>query len=188
MKEIESKAWVFESHKKKVLDFLYTSPHITPLHNGKQIRKKDVMYTHRTENVVAFRLREENDKSWVTKKVREYTDSGTEVNTEIEFEVENGAEFDAFVKMLGYIEMYQKEKKVYQFSYRKNSMNILLEYVEIPVLSEKGDFLEIEIICEDTATEAEILSAETEILSIFTELSLDKDIESLPYGKLLGAF
>lgn len=45
MKEIESKAWVLESDKKKVLDFLQNSTNINALQNGEKIVKKDIMYT-----------------------------------------------------------------------------------------------------------------------------------------------
>lgn len=188
MKEIESKAWIFESDKKRVLDFLHNSEEITILNNGEKIIKKDVMYTKIGKNIVEFRLREELGKYWVTKKIRNYTKLETEVNSEIEFEVTSEIEFHTFVKMLGYTEMYTKEKMIHQFQYTKNTVKILIEYVKMSGLSQKGDLLEIEILCNDNATIKEIAEAEKNILDIFKILELENQVEPAPYGKLLGQF
>lgn len=85
--------------------------------------------------------------------------------------------------------MYTKEKNIYQYEYvNKNSEKFLIEYVSIPELADKGDLLEIEILCTDDASESEIIEAENNILYIFKELQLENQIESAPYGKLLRQF
>ena len=193
MKEIESKAWVFEDDKKKVLEFLRTNA--KSLNSGKI--KKDTMYTKSSDGKnkpsVEFRLREENSESGgmlysVTKKTRSYTESGTEVNNELEFFVDNPLEFHDFVLQLGFEVMYRKEKKVQQFFQEKKDYNILLEYVEMSGLPQNGDLLEIEIVCNQSTSDEEVVFFENSILDIFKELGLENQLEPKPYGKLLGQF
>ena len=190
MKEIESKAWVFEKDKTRVLDFLKTNT--TELNSGKL--KQDTMYTKSGEKKsVEFRLRSENSDTRdiiysVTRKTRSYTDSGTEVNNELEFFVDHPGEFHDFALHLGYEVFYKKEKKVQQFVINADNYDILLEYVEMSGLPQKGDLLEIEIVCNRTTTDEEVLFFEKKILDIFKKLDLENQIESAPYGKLLKMF
>jgi len=192
MKEIESKAWVFENDKARVLNFLKI--HTKILQSAKI--KQDTMYSKADSSnnskkpLVEFRLRTENSDTnnmlySVTRKTRSYTDLGTEVNNELEFFVSNSQEFHDFALQLGYDVFYRKEKKVQQFTINADGYDILLEYVEISGLSKKGDLLEIEIVCDDSTTEKEVLVFEKEIIDIFKKLDLENQIESAPYGKLL---
>ncbi len=199
MKEIESKAWVYQKDKKRVLDFLNNETKSINL--GKI--KKDTMYSIQSDNDLdkktEFRLREEKLDTGgvvgredvvytVTRKTRSYTDSGTEVNEELEFFVDSSDKFHEFVSQLGYEVMYTKEKKVKQFTLQGAKYTILFEYVEMSELSKIGDLLEIEIVCDDNVSEIEVSSVEDYILSFFKTLNINTQIESLPYGKLLGMF
>ncbi len=193
MKEIESKAWVSPSDKKKVLDFLHTNAEL--LNSGKI--KKDTMYAKSSDAIdsksVEFRLREESSESnemvySVTRKTRSYTKSGTEVNNELEFFIDNPLAFHDFVLQLGFEVMYKKEKKVQQFLQKRDNYQVLLEYVEMSGLPKNADLLEIEIVCSSSTSDEDVLYFEKLILDIFKELQIDTKIEAAPYGKLLGQF
>lgn len=170
MKELEIKAWVYEDNKEDVLFFLESKANFK-----RSIVKKDIIYSENNKKQIDFRIREINDKFFVTQKVRNFSKNGAEINDEVEFEISNKKEFIIFMENLGYCELYRKEKKVDQYYY--NSM--LIEYVEIKNL---GKFLEIEILSE----EKDLQENENKILDVFKICKLEKNIEKKPYFLLLN--
>ena len=172
MKEVEMKAWVTELSKSRIQEFLETKC----VYVGKK-DKYDIMYTKKGERKMEFRLREENNVCTITRKKREYSSTGMEINEELEFPVMNKQDFTTFVQQGGFEIMYVKNKNVEQYTYN----NILLEYV---IFEKLGQFLEVEIVCEEEDSKY----AARKIESLFVMLAIESDIEKAPYGKLLGEF
>jgi predicted adenylyl cyclase CyaB len=170
IKELEIKSWVYEENKKDVLTFLKNNTKYE-----RSIIKKDVIYSKDKKNQVDFRIREINNEVFVTRKNRDFSINGAEINDEIEFEINDKNEFIKFMENLGYLELYKKEKKIDQYYYN----SALIEYVEIENL---GFFLEVEILSK----EDKLKENENKILDILKLCKLEKNIEKKPYFLLLN--
>lgn len=169
MYEIETKAKI-DQKKKEVEE--YCTKNAQFLQN---IVKTDSMYSRNKNPNDMFRIRNENNRYTVTTKKRKYSENGTEINEENEFEVQRIEDFIRMIQILGYSLWYEKQKHIQQF--QKDEM--LLEIVEIQGL---GSFLEIEIQSKNKK------EAEEKILAIIQQLNLENDIEPKPYGILLKEF
>lgn len=173
MHEVEIKSVLPESVKSSVLESLGKK-----YDQKSEKTKNDVMYCRSGKKEIAFRLREENGKFFVTEKTRSFTKSGGEVNNENEFEVSSGEEFDIFVKSLGFEVLYTKKKKVIPFWDENNKI-----LIEVVFLENFGEFVEVEKICD---TLDDVAGAEQEVFAVIKDLGLENTIESRPYGVLMG--
>jgi adenylate cyclase class 2 len=118
-----------------------------------------------------YRLRREGDKAVVTFK--QIIRAGeTEVNEEVEFEVNDAHAFFRFAERFGFEPFVVKRKK--SQVYRVGRVNVELNEVE-----HLGHFAEIEILCKD---EADVPAARAEIISLLSSLGLtDADLEPRRY-------
>ncbi len=184
-KEVELKCWITPQNSEKIQKFLENEA----VFLGKKWKKDRNFKIKGGENMIAFRLREEKSedangnvegkKFWVTEKTHHYSQNGVEMNDELEFEISSGEAFEALMISQGFEVFYTKEKNVEQYRHEISGFSVLLEKAEVPGL---GDFLEIEIVCEEKFLE----KAEETIYSYFKNLELEKDIEKKPYIVLWG--
>jgi len=137
-KEIEAKALITEKDYKRIISFLEKNTKFL-----KKVWKNDEMFWKNNNPIDAFRIRKINNEYIITRKKREITPEGIEINEEIEFPIIHLEGFKQMMKSLGYVLWYQKQKNIQQYSQN----NILYELVEIPDL---GTFLEIETLSNDT--------------------------------------
>jgi adenylate cyclase class 2 len=137
--------------------------------------KEDVYFRRRddTSRVPAerYRLRREGDKAVVTFK--QMVRAGeTEVNEEVEFEVNDAHAFFRFADRFGFEPFVVKRKK--SAVYRVGRANVELNEVE-----HLGHFAEIEILCDD---ESDVATARDEITRVLSALGLtDADLEPRRY-------
>lgn len=175
MKEIEIKATLPSEQKPHVLHMLNQNYTKLP-----QKTKNDTLYAQKGENTIAFRIREENEKYFVTEKTRIFSATGGEINTEREFEVSSGKEFSEFMEPFGFEILYKKKKITQPFW--DEQKQILVEYVQLEGF---GEFIEVEKLCnseEDTV----LTQAEQEVLSVLQSLDLENYIDPRPYGVIMG--
>ncbi|MEI7510942.1 MAG: class IV adenylate cyclase [Candidatus Peregrinibacteria bacterium] len=179
IKEVEAKAWIkTDAEDIRVLE--YCNDHGGFLGEKK---KSDVYFSQKGTQEMAFRVREDGEKTTVTQKKRSLTPQGIEINEELEFEIEEKLSFLRFMESCGYIECFRKEKQVLQYHFPHISLEgeatkILVEIVTIPNL---GKFLEGEILCSEDQEKA----GSEIIFQIFLALGLEKNIEQKPYVLLL---
>lgn len=174
-KEVEMKCYITEKNKARIQKYLDTYTTYKA-----KADKKDTLFCTPGKKNIEFRLRKETLNTsgtvyTVTRKKREYSNNGVEINTEHEFEIHDISGFCDFMSTLGYDIFYTKEKKTIQYT----QSEILFEVVSI---SNLGEFLEIEILSE----EKEVNKNQQKIFEIFKEVDLVDDIEKKPYGMLMG--
>lgn len=175
MKEVEIKAVLPADQKSRVLQILNQNYTKLP-----EKTKYDTLYTKKGEQRIAFRIREENEKIFITEKTRIFSETGGEINTEREFEVSNKEEFSTFMESFGFEVLYTKKKITQPFW--SESQKILVEHVSLEGF---GEFIEVEKLCQ--TEESKILSqAEQEVFSVIKSLYLEGYIDPRPYGVIMG--
>lgn len=171
-KEIEAKAWITsEAQKQEIQQFFET--------NGNKIGeciKKDTFYSQNNDSKNMIRLREYDGVITLTQKERKISSEGVEINEEREIAIQRHEDAIQILGILGYTPWYTKVK--HALSYNYNGMTC-----EICTIEAIGCFLEIEKISETEDNEPEIQKA---IYQLFTQLGLCNQIETKPYGVLLG--
>lgn len=125
-----------------------------------------------------FRLRSSGNRLEVTCKEKQCRD-GFEQNLEYEFAVSDAAQFSGFAAHLGYRPVITKRKQGLRF--QADGVSFELSHVE-----GLGDYLEIEILLPDDASEAQIDAARVRLRRLLGELGFsDADIEPRYYTDLL---
>jgi adenylate cyclase class 2 len=143
--------------------------------------KEDIYFRRRGDTAVLpadrYRLRRELGRAIVTFKELVQA-GGVEVNDEIEFGVDDAHAFFQFADRFGFEPFVVKRKK--SRVYRIERANVELNAVE-----HLGNFIEIEILCDE---EALIPVARTEIARLYQNLGLTAaDLEPRRYIELLQA-
>jgi predicted adenylyl cyclase CyaB len=143
--------------------------------------KEDIYFRRRGDTAILpadrYRLRREQGLAIVTFKELVQA-GGVEVNDEIEFGVDDAHAFFQFADRFGFEPFVVKRKK--SRVYRIERAN-----VELNVVEHLGNFIEIEILCDD---EALIPVARTEIARLYQNLGLAAaDLEPRRYIELLQA-
>ena len=147
---------------------------------AKETFKEDVYFRRQgTTGLVPkerYRLRREAGRAIITFKNKVRPDDVTEVNEEVEFEVDNAHAFFQFADRFGFEPFVVKRKK--SRVYRVGRANVEFNKVE-----HLGYFIEIEILCD---REDEIMIARTEIARLLTQLGLGtEDLEPRYYIELI---
>lgn len=129
-----------------------------------------------------FRIRIEEGKQMLSYKKKSLLDK-TEVNQEFELDISHldQSSLRSFFQYIGFYPFIEKIKKTSLYQYLdKNGFTVSLEHNYVDKL---GDFLEIEILLEDSALSKK---AQQSIADIFKKLSIpESDIESKYYIDLL---
>ena len=141
----------------------------------KETHKEDVYFRRRGDASLypaeRFRLRREQGKDVVNFKQPIQT-RGTEVNEEVEFEVDDAHAFFRFTDRFGFEPFVVKRKQAR--IYRVGRAQVELNEVE-----HLGHFVEIEILCQ---AEEEVPVARIELARLLNRLGLDPaDLERRPY-------
>lgn len=119
------------------------------------------------------RLRRESD-GWTCTVKEKSIENGTEKNREIEFPVSDIVAFRRFLDYLGFSFLCSKRKTGWKFTVD----DMCVELCEVHSL---GWFLEVEIICEESA----VPDAEKKISSFMSDMGLASSIEARTYLSLL---
>ena len=148
---------------------------------AKESYKRDVYFRRRGETnpapIPRYRLRQMDGHAIVTFKKRQ-VNGGVEMNDETEFEVDDSHHFFKFVDYLGFEPFVVKHKR--SRVYRLGRASVELNEVE-----HLGHFVEIEILCDDSAT---VLIARTEVARLMNRLGLTADdLEPRMYIELIQA-
>ena len=170
--EVEAKAWLadpVETEKRAAELGIFE----------KETFKEDVYFRRRGDAsstpAERYRLRREGQRAIVTFKQRTLT-GGVEVNEETEFEVDQAHAFFRFADRFGFEPFVVKRKK--SRVYRVGRAHIELNEVE-----HLGHFVEIEILCDDSAS---LLVARTEVARLLNQLGLPAEsLESRLYIDLI---
>ncbi len=175
LQEVEAKAWLnTQEEYERVLNYC--------VQNGEFLgekHKSDIYFCKKGSDEIAFRIRKEAEKIYVTQKIRTYSAHDVEMNDELEFPIENAETFTSFLKNLEYLECTRKEKRVLPYVFHlqftdHHPVKLLIEIVHIDTL---GRFLEVEILCANH----QVKEAEKMILQVFKTLKLEKNREKKPY-------
>ena len=106
------------------------------------IDKKDAYYSTKNDSHTLFRIRQVEDQTIITRKIKESRNDGIEVNQEIDFTAPFQSSIHAFFTSLGYSVVIEKEKTGYSWT----KGNLTIELVEVAPL---GWFLEIEVLIQE---------------------------------------
>lgn len=177
MLEIELKA--------KVRDHVDTEARLSSFMTyGGPIEKQDeywaiALSTPSAGSAFRFRLRSEPGRDTVTFKEKTYTHT-VEINKETEFGVVDAASFRAFLAKMSARLLYRKSKRGV---FWRGSDGIIAELVTIEGL---GEYLEVEILCEDNGS-ADVGAIRRRLIAVIERCGLvASDIEPRPYSQLLG--
>ncbi len=182
-KEIELKAHV-DNHQKllKILTEKYGQP--------QNISKNDIYYRYGLEErslpIQPVRLRDENGEYTVNLK-RKSVENGIESNEELEFRLEEGEDFIAFMELTGAVRWYNKTKNGWKFTKSVELIPGVFEtaVIELCEVSSLGWFLEIEIVLKSPA-QTVFDSAKNKILEILKETGISENqIEPRLYSDML---
>lgn len=127
------------------------------------------------------RVRSEGENLLITKKVKNITEQGYEINNEDElvFSIDLKEPLIKFLNFLDYKESFIKLKKGRMW-YKENLV------VEIVYVEKLGWFIELEIVLEDIATAEDIKTSWLKLENIKKSLGLDdSNLESKNYSELL---
>lgn len=125
------------------------------------------------------RLRLDGDKTLVTAKKKEI-EHGVEASEEIEFGADSPDAVRALLAYLGYRPFLRKRKASRVWKWRDGLL------VELNRIAGLGDFIEVETLLPDGATDAQLQTARGEVRSVLTALGVsDERIEARPYMVLL---
>jgi adenylate cyclase class 2 len=170
--EIELKAWVddyvsLENTLSKLARFEHS------------FYKKDEYFIlpRGSDGAKTIRIREENEKVYVTMKKKTIRD-GMEENEEIEFSVSDKSNFQEMLERLGFSKYIEKEKKGKKYSHAGFT-------IEISHVKHLGDFIEIEKIMKGK-NPGEVQPVRLEIRKILAKLGVPEEkIEPRRYISML---
>ncbi len=145
----------------------------------KDVDKKDLYWGTDPLSKALFRVRESEDRFFITRKSKEIRSDGLEVNDEIEFTTDpDTREVNRFFSSLGFIPMYRKAKHGWLW----NSGHLTVELVEVSTL---GWYVEMEILIESSG-DYTAENALEELMKLRSALQLDHlPLEGRYYSEML---
>lgn len=171
--------WEYEFKiKLETFDFLLDKINQVAPQTPRLIIKEDYYYGHNQKALFRLRISNEGDHSKfiVTAKDRQVIDK-TEMNQEIEFEIDNKESFENFCSLLGFTKIIHKKKKTLLFQFEQWNL-------ELNEIQNLGLFFEAERLSTQSLSSEQWAEEKKQLLNLLnlTEASF----EDRPYIQLLG--